>query len=91
MDSLHGLGLRQDQQVVIALLVMVMPDKTLAAKGGFIQFEILDFGSHGAIQHQNTVGGGLVQSLQRGNSVILAHDAVSTVGAGRSPIRWQIA
>ena len=46
----------QAEQVVIALQRLLMRGKTLAPEIFFIQFQILDHRSHGAIKNENPLG-----------------------------------
>ena len=55
----HRLGLRQDQQIIIAFLIMRHGVKTRATKFSLLQFKILDLRSHRTVKHQNPLAGGL--------------------------------
>ncbi len=55
MDRAHHVGLRQREEVVVALDVMVMPGKAGAAVAGLIEPVALDHRAHRAIQDQDAL------------------------------------
>ena len=57
VDLADGVRLRQDEKVVVALEVVAVRGKALAAKIGFRQLESLDLGPHGAVEHEDALGG----------------------------------
>ena len=56
VDVADRLGLRQDQKVVVALLVMRVILEALDAEILLGEFLVLNGGAHGAVQHQNALG-----------------------------------
>ena len=53
MDVADDPGLRQRQQVVIALEVAAERREALAAVAGFVEPVALDHGAHGAVEDEN--------------------------------------
>ncbi len=58
MDFLDRAGLGQRQKVVVALLVAGAGAEALAAKLVLAETEPLDLRAHGAVEHQDALGGG---------------------------------
>ena len=82
MDLADGVRLRQDEKIVVALEVVAVRGKALAAKIGFRQLESLDLGPHGAVEHEDALGCGLAQRGKdfcaiAGANFILGHFALS--------------
>ncbi|MNI74989.1 hypothetical protein D3C73_1311080 [compost metagenome] len=61
---------RQDQQVVVALLRVVVVAETLAAEVLFRQLAALDHHAPGAVQHQDALLG---RRVQGGDAVLAVH------------------
>ena len=61
MDTLDGLRLREAQQIVITLQLLLMILKSFASKVGLSELMLLDHGSHGAIQDVNTLRESITQ------------------------------
>ena len=93
MELPHCIGLRQDQNVVVAAQVARPVGKALPAVAGFAELEVLDFRAHRAVEHEDRLGGARAQLRldRRGfRRVRYCHAACST-GAARTPSRWQMA
>ena len=58
VDILDRLGLAEDQQVVVALLVAGAADKSVAAEMVFVEAEPLDLGAHGAVEDKDALAHG---------------------------------
>jgi hypothetical protein len=61
--------LGQVQQVIVALDFAIIVGKPIAPEGGFIQLEVLDHGTHTAIEHDNAFLQSLVKLLQTGFAI----------------------
>ncbi len=55
MDGLDNPGLRQAQQIVVPLQVLLPIPEPLAAKGGLVQLVGLDHGAHRAVEDDNAL------------------------------------
>ncbi|MNL35740.1 hypothetical protein D3C87_1577860 [compost metagenome] len=64
MDVLNRLRLRQDQKVVIALLMAGAADKALTTKMILVVTQPLDLRTHGTVDHENALTGGFFESFQ---------------------------
>ena len=85
----HRLGLRQDEDVVVAAQIARPVGKAGAAITRFAELERLDFGAHGAVEHQDCLAGAAAQrGLDRRWWKRPAH---ATGSCARTPRRWQIA
>ena len=62
-----ALGRAEDQQVVVAAHVLRPVGEARAAIAGLVELEVLDFGAHGAVEHQDALGGGMAQRRFDGN------------------------
>jgi hypothetical protein len=58
MDLPNDVGARQNQQVVVTLEVTGPVREPLAAEIRLLEPVALDHGSHGAIEHENSLGKG---------------------------------
>jgi hypothetical protein len=56
VDVADGVGLREDEKVVVAAQIVAVIAEALAAKILFGQLQRLDLGSHGAVEHENAFG-----------------------------------
>ena len=65
VDRLDRLGLGEDEEVVVALLVMVADPEAVAAEVVLVEAEALDLGAHGAVEHEDPLAGGGGQGLER--------------------------
>ena len=67
MDRLDRLGLGQDQEVVVALLVAVADPEAVAAEMRLVEAEALDLRAHGAVEDQDPLarGGGQGRRARR--------------------------
>ncbi len=63
MNGAHRVGLRQVEQIVVAAHLAVPGVEARAAKGLLVEPQRLDHRAHGAVEHENALGGG---SAQRG-------------------------
>src|SRR5262249_50165323 len=63
-DLADDVGLRQHQQIVVALEVVRMPRKAAAAEIGFLEAIILDHHAPGAIEHENPLASGARQPFE---------------------------
>ena len=89
----HGVRLRQDQNVVVAAQVARPVGEALPAIAGLAELEVLDFRAHGAVEHEDRLGGAGTQLRLDGRRFWrcrCSHAACST-GAARTPSRWQMA
>ena len=64
MDLFNGIGLRQNEKVVIALLMTCATDEPMTAKLVLIKAKALDLRTHGTIKHKDSLAGSLAQGLQ---------------------------
>ena len=64
----HGVRLRQDQNVVVAAQVARPIGKALPAVAGLAELEVLDFRAHGAVEHEDRLGGAGTQLRLDGRS-----------------------
>ena len=55
MDRAHDIGLRQREEIVVALDVMVMAGKARPAIAGLVQPVALDHRAHRAVQDQDAL------------------------------------
>ena len=69
MDVTDRIGLGQDQQVVVALEIMLPVLEALGAKISLGKLPVLNFSTHGAVKHQNTLGRSLLQSSENISTV----------------------
>ena len=67
MQFAHRVGLRQDQDVIVAAQVARPIGEALPAIAGLVELEPLDLGAHGAVEHQDRLRGAAAQlGLDRG-------------------------
>src|SRR5690606_8932062 len=64
VDILDRLRLRQDEQIVVALLMAGAAGKALAAEMRFVEPQSLDLGPHGTVDDQDAFTGSLLQGGQ---------------------------
>ena len=57
MNVADRIGLRQDQQIVVAAQVVRPVGETLAPEIGFLQLQLLDHRAHGAVENENAFAG----------------------------------
>jgi hypothetical protein len=57
VDVLDRLGLREDQQVVVAPNVAMEILEAFAAESGLVELQALDHGAHGAVEHEDAFAG----------------------------------
>ena len=84
-------GLRQHEQVVVALDELGVVGKALATIVGLLQLEALDHGAHGAVDDEDALVGGF---LERRDAFAAGHAFTAfgcAAGSGLSPSRWQMA
>ena len=95
VDLCDDCGLRQHQQVVVALHALAVSCKALAAECRLIELVALDHGAHAAVDDENTFGGRCLEGLDTlgaGHAVTVGRcGAVAAAGCGRRPRRWQMA
>ena len=65
MDPLDRVGLREDEQVVVAADFSIPCVKTRAAIAALVELELLDHGAHGTVEHQDALGGDAAESSAR--------------------------
>ncbi len=63
MDAADRVGLREDQQVVVAAHLAVPGVETRAAIAALIELELLDHGAHRTVEHQDALGRNAAESL----------------------------
>ncbi len=67
MEFAHRIGLRQDQDIVVAAQVARPVGEARPAIAGLAELEPLDLGAHGAVEHQDRLRGAAAQlGLDRG-------------------------
>ncbi len=72
MDILDRIRLRQDQKVVIALLVTGTPNETITAEVVLVKSKALDLRAHGTIENEDALFSRLFQRLQNFRAVAFA-------------------
>ncbi len=55
MNVADGVGLGEDQKIVVATQVAMPILEARAAKAGFVELQILDHRAHGAVEHENAL------------------------------------
>ncbi len=63
MDFPDRVGLREDQQVVVAADLAVPGIEARAAIAALVELELLDHGAHGAVEHQDALGRDAAESF----------------------------
>ena len=106
VDGAHRVRPRQIEQIVVAAHLAVPGVEARAAKAFLVEPERLDHRAHGAVEHQNALGGEPAQRRFGGFGAwttracssayarsFSACEVVAPAGpcSGRSPSRWQIA
>ena len=90
MDILDRLGLAEDQEVVVALLVTGAADEDVATEMILVEAEALDLGAHGAVEDEDALVRGRVGEQQDFRAVRLGATGPKrsssdlTCGIGRS-------
>ena len=90
MNAANGVGPGERQQIIVAFDVGVVVGQQFAAKILFRQAELLDRGTHGAVEHDNARACRRFQLLRP--HLAFAHGTASgSAVAARLPSAWQIA
>ncbi len=105
MDGAHGVRPAEIEQIVVAAHLAVPGVEARAAKAFLVEPERLDHRAHGAVEHQNALGGETAQrrfgldadsdlriDLRRAPSRPVTESArARRRDPGRRPSKWQIA
>ncbi len=95
MDLAHRIRPAQIEQIVIAAHLAVPGVEARAAIALLVQFEILDHGAHGAVEHENALPHRLEDGIADGGRgrchFNRTPDQAACSTAGLKPSRWQIA
>ncbi len=69
MDVAHGVGLGEDQEIVVALQIVGVVLETVPAEIRLRELAVLDLGAHRAVEHEDALGRGFAESREHFDAV----------------------
>ena len=91
MNVADRLGLREDEDVVVALEVVAVVGEHRSAKARFIELQVLDHRAHRAVEHEDALCGGGGKGARGCLLRCGSCQAAFCEGCARRPSRWQMA